>query len=101
MSSNLKECNTLEDVRNAVDELDIQIVDLIASRRAYIKQAAQFKSSVDEVKAPERIEAVIQKIRTQGLMLDVSPNMLEDIYTLMINEMVETEIAEFRNAKDL
>jgi hypothetical protein len=34
-------------------------------------------------------------------MLDVSPNMLEDIYTLMINEMVETEIAEFRNAKDL
>ena len=55
----------------------------------------------DEVKAPDRIDAVIQRLRRKALDLDLSPNLVADLYKLMIDEMVETEIAELRNAKDL
>ncbi len=94
----LKECKTLEEVRIEIDALDDQIVELIGARNRYIKQAAKFKETVDEVKAPERINEIMTKVRHKALTLGMSPNLLEEIYTIMINEMVESEIAEFRNS---
>lgn len=94
----LKECKTLEEVRTEIDILDDQIVELIGARNSYIKQAARFKNTVDEVKAPERINEIMTKVRHKALTLGMSPNLLEEIYTIMINEMVESEIAEFRNS---
>ena len=94
----LKECKTLEEIRTEIDVLDDQIVELIGARNGYIKQAAKFKNTVDEVKAPERINEIIAKVRHKALTLGMSANLLEEIYTIMIDEMVESEIAEFRNA---
>ena len=93
-----KQCNSLEDIRHEIDLLDDQIVELIGARNSYIKQAAKFKNTVDEVKAPERISEVMSKVRHKALTLGMSPNLLEEIYTIMIDEMVESEIAEFRNS---
>ena len=94
-------CNSLEEVRDAIDLLDDQIVQVIAKRNSYIKQAASFKDTVDEVKSQERIDYVIQKARAKALEYNLSPNLIEDLFHTMIIEMVDTEIAEFRNAKDL
>lgn len=93
----LKQCRSLEEVREEIDKLDDQIVELIGTRNAYVHQAARFKASIEEVKAPDRIDDVLQRVRHKALTLGVSPNMLTEIYTIMINEMVESEIAEFRN----
>jgi len=93
-----KQCNSLEEVRQEIDLLDVQIVELIGARNSYIKQAAKFKNTVEEVKAPERIDEIMSKVRHKALTLGMSPNLLEEIYTIMIDEMVESEIAEFRNS---
>jgi len=50
------------------------------------------------VKAPERIDEIMAKVRHKALTLGMSPNLIEEIYTIMINAMVEAEISEFRNA---
>ncbi len=94
----LKECKKLDEVRTEIDKLDDQIVELIGARNSYIKQAAKFKNTVDEVKAPERIDEIIAKVRHKALTLGMSANLLEEIYRIMIDEMVESEIAEFRNS---
>ena len=93
----MKECNSLEEVRVEVDSLDDKIVELIAQRNAYIHQAVRFKQSVEEVKAEERVSAVIQRVRQKALSLGLSANLIEDLYTKMIDEMVEMEISEFRD----
>lgn len=93
----MKKCNSLEEVRTEIDMLDDKIVDLISERSHLIRQAAKFKNSVDEVKAEDRIEFIMQKVRHRAIALDVSPNLISDLFTIMINEMVETEISEFRN----
>ncbi len=93
----LKECHTLQEVRTEIDKLDDQIVELIGARNSYIKQAAKFKNTVEEVKDPKRIDEIMTKVRHKALTLGMSPNLLEEIYTIMINEMVESEISEFRN----
>jgi isochorismate pyruvate lyase len=93
----IKECKTLEELRKEVDKVDEKIVELIAVRNDYIKQAAKFKHTVDEIKADERIEDVLNHVRHKALTLGVSPNMVVEIYKKMIDDMVETEIAELRN----
>jgi len=93
-----KECQSLDEVRVKIDSLDDKIVELIGQRNHYIKQAAKFKNTTEEVKAPARIDEIIARVRHQALTMGMSANMLEEIYTIMIDEMVETEIAEFRNS---
>ena len=93
----MKRCNSLEEVRTEIDTLDDKLVELISQRSHLIRQAAAFKNSVDEVKAEDIIEFIKQKVRHKAIELDVSPNMISELFTIMIDEMVETEIAEFRN----
>ena len=97
----VKQCNTLDEARIEIDTVDQEIVKLIALRNNYIKQIAYFKTSIEEVKAEERISDVISKVRAQAIDLDLSPNLINDLYVRMIDGMVESEIAEFRNAKGL
>jgi len=97
----VKECTTLNEARNEIDAVDTKIVELIAKRNDYIKQIAHFKTSIEEVKAEDRIADVISKVRQQAIELDLSPNLINDLYLRMIDGMVESEIAEFRNAKGL
>jgi len=93
----MKKCNSLEEVRQEIDKLDNKLVDLISERSHLIRQAAGFKNSVDEVKAHDRIEFILQKVRHAAIQAGVSPNMISELFTIMIDEMVETEIAELRN----
>jgi isochorismate pyruvate lyase len=93
----IKQCTSLEEVRNEVDKLDDEIVELIAKRNSYVKQAAAFKESIEEVKAPQRMDAVMQRVRHKALTLNLSPNLISKLYTIMIDAMVESEISEFRN----
>jgi isochorismate pyruvate lyase len=93
----MKECASLQEVRNEVDKIDSQLVELIAQRSHLIRQAAGFKESVEEVKAQERINDIIQRVRKKAIELNVNPNMISDLFKIMIDEMVETEISEFRN----
>ena len=93
----MKKCNSLEEVRQEIDKLDDKLVDLISDRSHLIRQAASFKNSVDEVKAKDRIEFILQKVRHAAIESGVSPNMISELFTIMIDEMVETEISEFRN----
>ncbi len=95
----IKECTTLDEARNEIDAVDKKIVELIALRNDYIKQIAHFKTSVEEVKAEDRISDVISKVRAQAISLDLSPNLINDLYVRMIDGMVESEIVEFNNAK--
>ncbi len=96
----IKNCDSLDEVRTEIDSVDAEILHLIAKRKEYVKQAAKFKHSVEEVKAEDRVAHVVDHVRHLALTLGVSPNMVTDIYKQMIEEMVESEIAEFQNAKN-
>ena len=94
----MTKCTTLDEAREKIDKVDEEIVKLIAKRNDYIKQIAHFKTSVDEIKADDRIEDVISRVREQAISLGLSPNLINELYVRMIDTMVESEVAEFNNA---
>ena len=95
----IKKCTTLDEARENIDSVDEEIVRLIAKRNDYIKQIAHFKTSVNEVKAQDRIDNVISRVREQAISFNLSPNLINELYVKMIDAMVEIEIEEFNNAK--
>ena len=94
---NVKQCQSLDELRVEIDVLDDTIVELIAARNQYIHQAASFKESVEEVKSDERVEDVLNRVRHKAITLGLSPNIITELYSLMIDKMIEAEISEFRN----
>jgi isochorismate pyruvate lyase len=96
----IRKCNSLDEARAEIDKLDEKIVELIAARNAYVRQLAHFKNSIDEIKAEDRISDVINRVRAKAIELDLSPNLINDLYIRMIDAMVDSEVAEFKNAKN-
>ena len=67
----MKKCNTLQEVRDEIDKIDTKLVDLISERSHLIRQAAAFKNSVDEVKAEDRIDDIMQRVRKRAIELNI------------------------------
>jgi len=94
----MKKCNSLEEVRTEIDAIDTKLVELISERSHLVRQSALFKNSIDEIKAKDRIDFIIQRNRHKAIGLGINPNMISELFKIMIDEMVEMEISEFRNA---
>ena len=93
------ECNSIEEVRNNINNIDEQIVKLIAQRDEFVKQAAKFKKDSDDVKAPERVEEVINKVKDLAKSTSANEEVLENVYRTMINSFIKAEMKEFEKLK--
>lgn len=87
-------CDSLDQVRGHIDALDRQIVGLLAERGAYVSQAARFKKDSDAVRAPQRVEQVINKVRHLADELGANPEVAEAVYRAMIAGFIQQELAE-------
>ncbi len=63
----------------------------------YVRQAAAFKKSEEAVKAPDRVEAVIVKVRDKAEKYGASPEIAETVYRNMINGFINMEMTEYKN----
>ena len=89
------ECNSLEEIRNNIDNIDTQIIKLIAKRGIYVAQASKFKKDSNDVQAPRRVESVIKKVRTLADEYGANPNMVEKLYREMIDGFINMEMSAF------
>ncbi len=87
-------CTTLEEVRENIDRLDQHIVTLLAERGHFVSQAAHFKKDTDDVKAPQRVEQVIAKVRALSEVVGANPDVTEQVYRAMIAAFIQQELAE-------
>jgi len=90
------ECNSLDEVRAHIDQIDQDQVRLIAERSAYVSQAARFKTSNDDVKAPARVAAVIQRVRNLADEYGVEPDIVEAVYQTMISCFIQYELTQHK-----
>lgn len=92
----MEKCDSLADARAQIDSIDTKIIELIGLRQQYVDQAVRFKNSVQDVQAPERVELVIQKVRSQAQQLGVDPELIEKLYREMIQHFIQRELREIR-----
>jgi isochorismate pyruvate lyase len=101
-----KGSKSLEEVRTKIDRIDRKIVELLAERGGCVKQTAKFKKTTEDVKAPQRVEQVIAKVKALATELGANPSVTEQVYRAMVRGFIEAELAEHaalqgRDAKPL
>jgi isochorismate pyruvate lyase len=85
-------CKSIEEVRENINMIDRKIIELISQRSRYVEQAAKFKKTHEEVKAPSRVEEVILKVRGLAIENDLDPDIGEKIYRTMITCFIDHEL---------
>lgn len=91
------ECKNMTEIREAIDEIDSKIVELISQRSDYVKNAAKFKTSEASVKAVDRVKKVINSKKELAIKHGASPTLIEKIYTTMIDFFVSEEMKEWKS----
>lgn len=86
-----EECRSIEDVRDEIDALDQQIISLLGKRFLYVQEIVRFKSSSEEIKASGRFDEVIKNRRELALRNNLSPDIIEKMYRLLIAYFIEEE----------
>jgi isochorismate pyruvate lyase len=89
----------LEEVRANIDRIDAMIIQLMAERQLYVKEAVRFKTSHEEVKAPARVETVISKVKNLADKHGLNRDIAEDVYRTMISGFIKQEQDEFNKNK--
>lgn len=82
---------SLDEVRTNIDRIDCEIIKLISERGEFVKKAASFKSSSEDVEAPKRVEQVISKVRRLAADNGLEPQVAEAAYRSMISAFIEIE----------
>lgn len=83
---------SLADIRNEIDRLDRQIIDLIAERQNWVVEAGKLKKDENAVRAPDRVEQVIDGVRRLAVEVGASPEVVERTYRALIAGFIEFEL---------
>ncbi len=91
------ECKNMNEIRIEIDSIDNKIVELIAFRSEYVKEAAKFKASETAVRDTSRVQQVINSKKALADIYGVSPELIGKIYSTMIDHFVNAELEEWNN----
>ena len=86
------ECSSMEEIREAIDEIDHEIVAAIGRRFEYVKAIMRFKSTADDVRAPQRYQAVLQQRREWATEEGLDPDVIEKLYRNLIDYFIAHEM---------
>lgn len=87
-----KDCKTITEIREEIDRIDKQIIDLIGERFQYVKEIVNFKSNEDEVKAKPRYEEVLEIRKKWAAQYELDPGVIENIYKTMIHYFIDEQL---------
>ena len=96
----MQNCNNIEEVRTNINNIDEEIVKLIAQRGHFVKQAAKFKKDTADVKAPKRVEEVISKVKNLAKTVGANEEVVENVYRTMIDSFINAEMNKFEHLKN-
>lgn len=83
-------------VRVAVDEVDEQIVLLIGRRERLIRIAGTLKEDSGQVRAPGRVERVMEHVRGVAEKKDIDAEIVEKTYRAMIEAFTTLELEVYK-----
>ncbi|MEM9810169.1 MAG: chorismate mutase [Pseudomonadota bacterium] len=81
----------MEDVREGVDELDRELVRLLAIRQGYMEAAARIKPRAEDVRVPWRVEDVVQKVLETAQLEGLSPRIAEPVWRELVERCIQHE----------
>lgn len=88
--------NELSQLRQQIDDIDNQLVELLAKRAKVTARVGKYKSKVGlPIYVPEREAELIAKRRAEAEQLNVSPVLVEDLLRRIMRESYHTQNVDY------
>jgi isochorismate pyruvate lyase len=87
------------DIRAEIDRLDRQVVALLGQRFAYVKAASKFKTSETTIRAPERLQAMLQQRRDWAEEEGLDADAIEKMYQDLVNHFIDEEMKHWQQSE--
>lgn len=88
-----QECSSIDQVRDCIDAIDAEIIQLLGKRFHYVKRVVDFKEKTPEaIIAQERKDAVLRERRRMAEENGLSPDKIEEMYRLLIDYFISEEL---------
>lgn len=98
---NPEECKNIEEIRESIDEIDYQIMQLFSKRYSFVKEIVKYKADEVSIVAENRQEEVIIQRRAWAIELGLNADFFEKIYWTIIDFNVQKELEIlWKNIKD-
>ncbi|WP_371188837.1 bifunctional chorismate mutase/prephenate dehydrogenase [Thalassotalea maritima] len=82
----------LDACRKDIDDIDSQLLALLAKRRQVTQKVGELKSQVGmPIFAPERERQLLDKLKAQGHQLGVNEQLIDDIYRRIMNDSYQSQ----------
>lgn len=89
------DCTTMREVRAGVDQLDRELVALLARRFAYMDAAARIKPERGHVRDEARKAEVIANARAEAARLGVPEALVGELWEQLVEASIAYELAAF------
>ncbi len=88
--------NSLEQLRDQIDEVDSQLVDLLAQRSKLTRKVGDYKTKVGlPIYVPSREAELLNKRREQAEQKGVPPALVEDVLRRLMRESYQTQSNDY------
>jgi len=76
--------------------IDRQVITDLGRRLTYVRAAARFKKSEDDVRAPERFAAMLHARRLWAAEEGLSPDVIEHVYRHLVAHFMQEEMEQWQ-----
>jgi len=95
---NPEDCKGIEEIRQAIDEIDCQILKLFSERYTFVKEVVKFKTDAVSVIAENRQKEVLAQRREWATELGLNPDLFENMYKMLMHHNIQQELKMLGNA---
>jgi len=90
-------CPEMTDIRAEIDQIDRELVALLARRQKQIENAGRTKPSKDTIRDTARIEEVVSLVLEKAQEEGLSPKIAEPLWRLLIELSISHETDVYNN----
>ena len=85
----------LYEIRHKIDNIDNEIIALLAERSELVSTAGKLKKNEQAVRDPDRVERVIRKVKEKASLNGLDPDIAGKVYRVITDCFINKEIGEF------
>ncbi len=86
-----EDCENIQDIRYAIDEIDQEIIRLYAQRDSYVREIVKYKSDDEGIIARERKALVLQQRMAWAAEKGLDPELFEKLFGLLIEKNIQIQ----------
>ena len=96
---NPSQCSSLNDIREAIDSLDLRIIEALGERMHYVKEATRFKPSEQAIPDPDRVVSMLSQRRAWAEKVGLDSHFVEPLYAQIIYWFIGEQTRHWRQKR--